>query len=43
MKVKNLIKKLYSSIISGRKNLEKKVYEKITRKSLKHKHTQAVR
>jgi hypothetical protein len=43
MKVKNLIKKLYSSIINGHKDLEKKIYEKITRKSLKHKRTHAVK
>lgn len=43
MKVRNLIKKLYEAIRLGKQGLEKKLYQKITRKSLKHKHTQAVR
>ena len=43
MKVKNLIKKLYEAILTGHAELEQKIYKKITRKSLKHKHTQAVR
>ena len=43
MKVKTLIKQLYSAIRSGSADLERKIYERITRKSLKHKRTQAVR
>ena len=42
MKVRNLIKKLYEAIRAGRSDLEQRIYQKITRKSLKHKHTQAV-
>lgn len=43
MKVRTLIKKLYEAIRLGKKELEKKIYQKITRKSLKHKHTETVR
>jgi hypothetical protein len=42
MKVNELIKKLYSAIRNGNQTLQKKLYEKITKKSLKKKHTQAV-
>ena len=43
MKTKSLIKKLYIAIFSGSKEEQNKLYKKITRKSLKHKKTQAVR
>jgi len=42
MKVKELIKKFYIAIREGNKELQKKLYEKITKKSLKKEKTQAV-
>ncbi len=42
MKVKELIKNLYIAIREGNKELQKKLYEQITKKSLKKKKTQAV-
>ena len=43
MKVRNLIKKLYEAIRAGQVRAQQRIYRKITRKSLKHKHTEAVR
>jgi hypothetical protein len=43
MKVKKLIKKLYKAIVLHNLEKERKIYKKITKKSLKHKHTEAVR
>jgi len=43
MKVKKLIAKLYEKIILKDKQGEKKVWLKIMKKSLKHKHTEAVK
>ena len=43
MKVKNLILKLYKAILQHDKDKEKKIWSKIMRKSLKKKHTGAVR
>jgi transcription termination factor NusB len=43
MKVKELIKKLYSAILNKQEDLQEKIYRKITKKSLKGKNTQAVR
>ena len=43
MKVKDLVRKLYGAIIKRDANKEKKVWSKILKKSLKHKHTEAVR
>jgi len=43
MKVKKLIKKLYKAIILHDLIKERKLYKKITKKSLKHKNTTAVR
>lgn len=43
MKVKKLIKKMYKAIIRSDKESERKLYFKILKKSLKHKHTEAVR
>ena len=42
MKVKKLIKKLYSAIIAKDKLLESKIYQKILKKSLKKKKTYIV-
>ena len=42
MKVADLIMKLYAAIAAKNTELQKKLYEKITRKSLKKKNTQAV-
>jgi len=42
MKVKKLIKRMYKAIIQSNKKREKKLYLKILKKSLKHKHTEAV-
>ena len=43
MKVKELVKKLYKSCIEHDKVQEKKVWFKILKKSLKHKHTEGVK
>lgn len=43
MKVRELIRRLYEAILKGKQRAEPRIYEKITRKSLKHKRTQAVR
>lgn len=43
MKVRKLIKKMYEAIIRGDKATESKLYKRITKKSLEHKHTEAVR
>ena len=42
MKVTKLIQQLYAAIAAKNTELQKKLYEKITRKSLKKKNTQAV-
>jgi hypothetical protein len=42
MKVKKLIRKMYKAIIRADKEAERKFYFKILKKSIKHKHTQAV-
>lgn len=42
MKVKKLIKKMYRAILRSDTPAEKKFYLKILKKSLKHKHTEAV-
>jgi hypothetical protein len=42
MKVKKLIKKLYKAIVLHNLKRERKIYKKITKKSLKHKHTEAI-
>jgi hypothetical protein len=43
MKVRRLVKKLFRAIVRGKKKREKQLYAEITRKSLEHKATQAVR
>jgi len=43
MKVKDLVKKLYKSCIEHDKEKEKKLWFKILKKSLKHKHTESVK
>ena len=42
MNITELIKNLYIAIREGNKELQKKLYEKITKKSLKKEKTQAV-
>ena len=42
MKVNKLIRKMYKAILQSNKKQEKKLYLKILKKSLKHKHTEAV-
>lgn len=42
MKVKNLVKQLFKAIIERKTDKEAKLYKKITKKSLEHKHTEAV-
>lgn len=42
MKVRKLIKKYYRAIIEGRTEQQKKLYSKITQKSLDKKHTEAI-
>ena len=42
MKVNKLIRKMYRAILQSKKKQEKKLYLKILKKSLKHKHTEAV-
>lgn len=43
MKVRKLIKRLYEAIIQRKLKKEKKIYNKITKKSLKGKKTHAVK
>ena len=43
MKVRELVRRLYEAILQGKHHAEQRIYQKITRKSLKHKRTQAVR
>jgi len=43
MKVKNLIKKLYKAEIEHNVEKIKKIWFKLIKKSLKHKHTEAVK
>jgi len=43
MKVKKLVAKLYEKILLGDKQGEKKIWLKIMKKSLKGKHTEAVK
>lgn len=42
MKVKKLIRKMYRAILKADKAAEKRLYFKILKKSLKHKHTESV-
>lgn len=43
MKVKKLIKKMYRAIIVHNEKQEKKLWFKALKKSLKHKHTHAIK
>lgn len=43
MKVKKLIRKLYKACVRHDDAKERRLWKKIMRKSLEHKHTQAVR
>jgi hypothetical protein len=43
MKVKKLTKKLYKACFTHNKKEEKKLWLKALKKSLKHKHTEAIR
>ena len=43
MKVKKLIKELYSACVKHDKEKEKKLWFKALKKSLKHKHTEAIK
>jgi hypothetical protein len=43
MKTKNLIKMLYVAIIADNKERVAKLYRKVTKKSLRHKKTHAVK
>jgi len=43
MKVKKLIKEHYKAIIERNKEKQQEIYQKITKKSLKHKKTFAVK
>jgi|GEM_PF-3230670 len=43
MKVQKLIKKMYQAIFNHDKDAEKKYWFKILKKSIRHKHTEAVR
>jgi hypothetical protein len=43
MRVKNLIKKLYKAEIEHNAEKIKKIWFKLIKKSLKHKHTEAVK
>lgn len=43
MKVKPLVKKLNGACARGDKSLARLMYKKLLKKSLKHKHTQAVK
>ena len=42
MKIRKLVKQMYKAIIQRKADKEAKLYKKITKKSLKHKHTEAV-
>jgi hypothetical protein len=42
MKVKKLIKKLHKAIVLHQLKKERKIYKKLTKKSLQHKHTEAI-
>ncbi len=42
MKVRKLIKEYYRAIIKGRTKKQRRLYDKITKKSLDRKHTEAV-
>lgn len=42
MKTKKLIKKLYKAILKHNRLKEAKVYRKLLKKSIKHKHTEVV-
>jgi hypothetical protein len=43
MKVRKIVKKMYQAILNHDQKQEKKFWFKALKKSLKHKHTQAVR
>jgi hypothetical protein len=43
MKVKELIRLLFDAILKGDRAEEKRIYEKILKKSLKHKKTHAIK
>jgi hypothetical protein len=43
MKINKLILKMYKSILSNNKKKEKKLWFKALKKSLKHKHTEAIK
>jgi hemerythrin superfamily protein len=43
MKVKKLIRKLYKACIEHNKEEEKRLWRKALKKSLKHKHTEAIK
>lgn len=43
MKVKKLVQEMYVAIIAKDKEKEKELWFKALKKSLKHKHTQAIR
>jgi hypothetical protein len=42
MKVRKLIRKLFRAIIQHDQDRQRRLYAKLTKKSLDHKHTQAV-
>lgn len=42
MKIRKFIKQMYKAILEHKINKEVKLYKKITKKSLKHKHTEVV-
>jgi hypothetical protein len=42
MKVNKLIRRMYKAILKGNKAKEKRLWIKSLRKSIKHKHTEAV-
>ena len=42
MKVKKIVRKMYKAILRKDKNAERRLWIKSLRKSLKHKHTEAV-
>ena len=43
MKVNKLIMKMYKAILKGDKNKERRLWFRAMRKSLKHKHTEAIK
>jgi hypothetical protein len=43
MKVRQLVRQLFRAIVQGKKKKQRRLYDEITRKSLAHKRTQAVR